>query len=1153
MADERTPDTPNTPNAPYSFDNPKRRLVYERLTRLVGPGAADFYKDACRLMSDSVNPPLSATTHLVAHMLREIESPLRKVLVPLVKEKPEESAPAATEETSEEIVEPSHIEQIRLVLAMLEIPEDSDLGRGWLSIPGKETGLQKYAHRPGLESVRPLDNKFRDFWEKMDTILQGVLERFESKYVLVFTSIEQLAKKDDPRKVDGTHFANSVPNNFVSHSRFFNNLKSPKWLPILRARGVFKETPPIEYGYQDGSKTIRYPLWPAASYLLEMAKVKPEEVREVLGEVEDTDNANTKSSLLDIATALPKQERLVLLGKIKTWVRADHSMYIARSANALITKFIEDREVAAAISVAKVLLEMKADKREPVSFGEGKTYTPSPRPRSRMDDWQYGHFMREEFKQILTLDADAALALAMDLLEEYVVLGHPDNLSGQHAFKDHTYIPRPAIEDHEQNRFHDDLDDHLIEAVRDAASSIVAKDRTQLGFITELLVKRKWSVFYRVAMHLVSESENPDPVVVSTLLMRSNSFNASEEKHEYSRLIGRHFNLLSSEEQETIYDWIEKASYIDELYGSKDGAAQDDEHEQRKEYWRLEKLSIIGEHLSSEWKAKREVLIAKYKEPEHPDFASYSRQGSGPTSVISAADLLQMTPEKILEFLKTWEPEESKRWFGPTRDGLAREIANAIRSNPELFEKLAKDFEGLDPTYIRTYIQTFHELSQNGRVSDWPSLVTLSQWVMDQPRAIPDRKGEVMDQDPDWGWTRRAITSLVATGLSQKVIPFDLRESVWKVIESLTKDPHPTIEDESKKDNPIEDSYAHAINTVRGHAIQMAIEYGLWVRKNFEAGNISTNGFSDAPELQVVLEEGLNDPTIAVRAIYGRFIPWLHLIDKSWLIKVLPDIFPGKGLQNPLYRAAWTAYVLYVPAYNEIFELLREQHAAAVADLSVTPYSEKDSCDPQRKLSEHLVVMYWRGVIKLDDPLLTSFWALADDALKEHLMDFVGMSIRNETDPLSCEQEGLFRQLWESRVAEAETATDPSRYEKEMAGFGWWFSSGKFEEDWVSDQYLRVLDFGSQMRTHHFVAEALVRVSSSKPLKVLQILSKMIDLNQPSWMIMGDRHEVTSVLRTGLQSSDALVQKLGREIVSRLIARGHTEYADLLIEFPEQF
>lgn len=230
---------------------------------------------------------------------------------------------------------------------------------------------------------------------------------------------------------------------------------------------------------------------------------------------------------------------------------------------------------------------------------------------------------------------------------------------------------------------------------------------------------------------------------------------------------------------------------------------------------------------------------------------------------------------------------------------------------------------------------------------------------------------------------------------------------------------------------------------------------------------------------------------------------------------------------------------------------MRPQYAEAINDLTTTPYSEKNFRDPQRKLAEHLFAMYWRGRIKLDDPLLVAFWEKAEDALRGHIMNFIGINLRSDKQPLTPELEARLHELWNDRVADAITAPDKTPYQEEMSGFGSWFESAKFDEEWVCVQYLKALDFGVKTRIHHFTADALVDMVSRRPLLVLQILKKLIDLNQSNWVVIGNRGKIITVLRTTLQSLDTQTQKLAREITSRLAARGHSEYADLLKEFPE--
>jgi hypothetical protein len=135
---------------PYKFSYPEQNRIYQRLFTLVGPGAATFYKDACCLME--MDPPLESTTHLVGHLLREIESSLRAILKPIL-ENPVKG----------------HEKAILAALKALDIPEESDTARIWRSLADENSQdrLHRFAHREDLAPPRILDENFRNFWRKM--------------------------------------------------------------------------------------------------------------------------------------------------------------------------------------------------------------------------------------------------------------------------------------------------------------------------------------------------------------------------------------------------------------------------------------------------------------------------------------------------------------------------------------------------------------------------------------------------------------------------------------------------------------------------------------------------------------------------------------------------------------------------------------------------------------------------------------------------------------------------------------------------------------------------------------------------------------------------------------------------------------------------
>ena len=153
----------------YKFTYPEQAQIAQKLKNLVGPGAAAFYKDACWLME--LEPPLESTTHLVGHLLREIEGSLRSVLKsvqePSVKQKNEQDA---------------HKKQILATLKILGISEESTAAKFWLKLAGKDSsdGLHKRAHREDLSPPREVHEDFQTFWREMNRLLTTVLERMET-------------------------------------------------------------------------------------------------------------------------------------------------------------------------------------------------------------------------------------------------------------------------------------------------------------------------------------------------------------------------------------------------------------------------------------------------------------------------------------------------------------------------------------------------------------------------------------------------------------------------------------------------------------------------------------------------------------------------------------------------------------------------------------------------------------------------------------------------------------------------------------------------------------------------------------------------------------------------------------------------------------
>ena len=150
------------PGDPGRSLSPRQERIAQRLFAQVGPGPAAFFRDVCSLVAEGST--WRSVTHLVAHLLREVESAMRSVLEPA------------------DVGAGSHADKIRAVLTELGISHEDLVAEFWLGLAGKDNpqNLASRAHRYALEAPRPFNDEFLDFVDKVEQVLDAVLWRFET-------------------------------------------------------------------------------------------------------------------------------------------------------------------------------------------------------------------------------------------------------------------------------------------------------------------------------------------------------------------------------------------------------------------------------------------------------------------------------------------------------------------------------------------------------------------------------------------------------------------------------------------------------------------------------------------------------------------------------------------------------------------------------------------------------------------------------------------------------------------------------------------------------------------------------------------------------------------------------------------------------------
>lgn len=311
------------------FKSPGQQQLFRRLYLFLGPGPAAYYRDACRLLA--TDPAFDATTHLVMHLMREIEGMLLDVLFPLAEAElnatQESAAALKARKVRAEDAKANHAMKIEVIGGYLGVGQDDALVQAWLkrsSKGGEENrdALHKRAHRDNLAAPRPADDEFLTYVEETERLFDGILQRFEPKYSVAVRQVDQLIARQRPTLADVKTLRQRVPNTPALLNRFFDAIDTPSWLPHLEKEEFFAR-PPGPQRDVDSGEIVGYSTWPASRYLVRLAQrgvADPRMLLAIVTSIIDTPNPFVLQDLLEILLTLPANDTADLIPRIVGWI-----------------------------------------------------------------------------------------------------------------------------------------------------------------------------------------------------------------------------------------------------------------------------------------------------------------------------------------------------------------------------------------------------------------------------------------------------------------------------------------------------------------------------------------------------------------------------------------------------------------------------------------------------------------------------------------------------------------------------------------------------------------------------------------------------------------------------------------------------------------
>jgi hypothetical protein len=1101
--------------------SPIQREVYQKLLN-IDEKAAEAYRGALAVLKDAKNPDRFAQ---FAHSLREVTLLVsRKVSIPQeIKE--DKECHKEEKKTLQKKLEKQFVGQPDL------LPPSSGervkiLMRKWIEIYGLFTSV---SHHGRDASEDELSAGLADF--------EAILLQFVKDVPLTMEELDELLAIKKPAEKDVKRLTELLSH--PSHvTYFFSRLGSPDWVEPLKKHGFFSSTPPIirEGGY------VKFPVWPLSQYLIRVSSQRPKEVMDIIKAAKEGDNFRVLSDFVQCSLKLPSSVAKEIVPLAKEWIRTPYLSTLPEEVGQLCIKLSNEQESESALQVLDALLDVRLTERE-----KG---LPSREAQPYFGIWEYSEILEKVVPVVLKKELGRVVEILCKKLAKALGL----EPAVKDTSRDRSYIWKPSVED--RQRLGRDVKDVLVTSIKDSLEALWREDAETLEKSYKILSKYESPIFRRIELHLMRKFPDLMREEIQKALSQSESFGDINLWHEYYHLLREQFANLPREIQEKILVWIDEGPDLENFeswYKEETGEwPTKEQKEARKAHWQIRRLSAIKDALPAEWKERWKQLTERYGEPDHPDYHFYVEAGfAGAKSPLEREEVRKMSAQELIDYFKSWKPP--KKSFASSREGLGALLKELLSERLSDFIGVCGQFKTLHPAYTFHFLDGLREAAKKEVPFDWNPVILLLKDILtasDLPEIPADE-----DRDYDWENLRGIITDLLREGLgsNKNSPPFDLRKTVFEIIEILLQDKEPDLAYEEKYGGENMDAFTLSLNNVRGQAMHVLFQYALWCERNL---NLTEEKDKMVPEVKEKLELMLNpeyEPTQTIRAVFGEKLPLLFYLSKSWAENNLPKIFPEDAESRSLWRAAWEAYITYARFYTDVYQTMRPLYRSAIDKLD----SPKISIEAKEGLADHLMVAYlWEEEDLSGDSVLKLFFQKAPPEMRGHAVWFIGKELAHlsEIKMEDKKREKFIKRavgFWEWRIKEAKIAHGQAirEFEQELNKFGIWFIDTHFDKAWAISRLLETLALTEgriELETH--VIDNLRDYVEGHYQDVLNALNLFVKGDREGWIVISSRDKIKEILKLIVKDRPPSEIKYPvNDLVNNLAKKGYHEFAEFFI------
>lgn len=437
-------------------------------------------------------------------------------------------------------------------------------------------------------------------------------------------------------------------------------------------------------------------------------------------------------------------------------------------------------------------------------------------------------------------------------------------------------------------------------------------------FIIELYKQENIKIFKRIGIYLMSKNiELFKEIVLNDLKKLLKNY---EVENEIFYFLKENFKKFTQEDLEKIVKAVDEASKTP----------------YEKKYW-LEALKELNNELIN---SKYDEASKSYpKEIKNPGKMNVVRCGVyNPESPKSKDEIIYLIEHDLDNLFKVLKEYKNKKRFvidEPSKDGLCKEIKEAVSINSDIFINSLEKFENVDKDYYYHIISGLIVVLNNKKV-----LNNLDKVLMSIKRKILYNYKEIFEEEnKDW-----QLKYLIADFLevSLKNLENISEDNLKLTLEIIKKSTSLLKVDEENIDN-IENTYMYFLNSLNGRYYNALLQ--LLTISNHRKSNLKL-------EIIDLFNEKINKD-VNVDICIASHLNLFMKVDSKWTTENLNKLFDFS--KNKFIWEVLEGYLrINNPIYTDIYEKLEEKY-----NVLIEKYDEFKSEKCREALVNHSLIAFY--------------------------------------------------------------------------------------------------------------------------------------------------------------------------------------------------